>query len=83
MSGEPGATELPLSSNSEPAADARLANVFHGGSECQASNGAEQDHAQVPNQDVIQVQIGAPHFKYTDPDEACESARRRARKFGK
>ena len=33
LSGEPGAAELQSSSNSEPAADAPLANVFEGGSE--------------------------------------------------
>jgi hypothetical protein len=31
---------------------------------------------------VIQVQIGAPHFKYTDPDQAGESARSSARELG-
>ena len=36
----------------------------------------------MPYQDVIQIQIGAPHFKYTDPDQTGESARRRARQLG-
>jgi hypothetical protein len=36
----------------------------------------------MPHQDVIQVQIGAPHFEYADPDQAGESARRRARELG-
>jgi hypothetical protein len=36
----------------------------------------------MPYQDVIEVQIGAPHFKYTDPDQAGESPRNRARELG-
>jgi len=56
--------------------------MFHGRPEPQARQQAEQDHAHVPYQDVVLVQVRAIDFKYTQANKPGESTCSRAQEFG-